>query len=199
MGEKLTRRRIESWLRNPTAGEWLWCGELRGFGIQRRGDEAGDSAAYVAQFRVGRGRLAKRRRTVIGQFPALTPEAARLAAADLINAGRNCRTAMSAVCAEYEVHGNGKQLHSLRQAADLYVGTIVPHRARRIRHLRVRRWASTAESRPVIAAAHVHAPEVRPTRVVRSVWHARRVGSPLEGWRARKRSERCTAKRRRVA
>lgn len=86
MGEKLTRRRIEAWLRNPDGGEWLWCGELRGFGVQRRDSDT--EAAFVAQFRVGTGRLAKRRRTVIGQFPAMTPEAARLAAADLINTGR---------------------------------------------------------------------------------------------------------------
>lgn len=86
MGEKLTRRRIESWLRNPAGGEWLWCGELRGFGVQRRDSDS--EAAFVAQFRVGTGRLAKRRRTVIGTFPTMTPEAARVAAGDLINAGR---------------------------------------------------------------------------------------------------------------
>lgn len=86
MGEKLTRRRIESWLRNASGGDWLWCGELRGFGVQRRGGEG--EAAFVSQFRVGTGRLAKRRRAVIGTFPTMTPEAARVAAGDLINAGR---------------------------------------------------------------------------------------------------------------
>lgn len=59
MGDKLTRRSLDAWLKAADKAAWLWCGELRGFGAHRRGDSR---AAFVVQFRVGRGRLAKRRR-----------------------------------------------------------------------------------------------------------------------------------------
>lgn len=88
MAEKLTRRRIEAWPRRPGDGEWLLCGEVRGFGVQRRVNANGKGeAALVCQFRVGKGRLAKRRRVVIGRFPTLTPESARDSARDMINEG----------------------------------------------------------------------------------------------------------------
>ena len=84
MGDKLTRRAVDAWLKTSAEGQWLWCGELRGFGIHRR---RGVKGAFVAQFRVGRGRLAKRRRVVLGEYPTMTPEEARMLAADHIKAG----------------------------------------------------------------------------------------------------------------
>jgi hypothetical protein len=45
------------------------------------------TAAFVVQFRVGRGRLAKRRRVVLGEYPAMTPEQAREQAVMHISAG----------------------------------------------------------------------------------------------------------------
>ncbi len=84
MGDKLTRRALDAWLKNPTGSAWLWCAELRGFGAHRRDD---GRAAFVVQFRVGRGRSAKRRRVVLGLYPTMTPEQAREGAADHIRAG----------------------------------------------------------------------------------------------------------------
>src|SRR5215470_6853555 len=84
MGSKLTRRSLDAWLKTPAGSAWLWCGELRGFGAHRRDI---DKAAFVVQFRVGRGRLAKRRRVVLGEYPTMTPEQARERAADHISAG----------------------------------------------------------------------------------------------------------------
>src|SRR5262249_28667424 len=82
--DKLTRRTLESWIKTAKHGEWLWCQELRGFGAHRR--EAG-TAAFVVQFRVGRGRMAKRRRVVLGEHPAMPLEQARMLAADHVSAG----------------------------------------------------------------------------------------------------------------
>src|SRR5262245_59276113 len=84
MGEKLTRRALDAWLRSATDGEWLWWGELRGFGCHRRD---GSKASFVVQFRVGRGRLARRRRVVLGDYPTMTPEQARERAAEHVSAG----------------------------------------------------------------------------------------------------------------
>src|SRR5713101_1103131 len=84
MGEKLTRRAVEAWLKSDDGSAWLWCGELRGFGVCRRDNS---KAAFVVQFRVGRGRSAKRRRVVLGEYPTTTPEEARERAADHIRAG----------------------------------------------------------------------------------------------------------------
>ncbi len=84
MGQKLTRRTLELWLKSPNGGAWLWCGELRGFGVHRR---ANGRAKFVVQFRVGHGRSAKRRRVVLGDYPTTTPEEARGRAADHIRAG----------------------------------------------------------------------------------------------------------------
>jgi len=64
MGDKLTRRMLDAWIKAGDNEGWLWCGEQRGFGAQRRGN---GTAAFVVQFRVGRGRLAKRRRVVLGK------------------------------------------------------------------------------------------------------------------------------------
>jgi hypothetical protein len=68
MGEKLTRRALDAWLKSASNGDWLWCRELRGFGAHRR--ENGQ-AAFLVQFRVGRGRTAKRRRVVLGDYPTI--------------------------------------------------------------------------------------------------------------------------------
>lgn len=84
MGDRLTRRSLESWLKAADNGAWLWCGELKGFGIHRRD---GDRASYVVQFRVGHGRLAKRRRVVLGEHPTISPEQARERAVEHIAAG----------------------------------------------------------------------------------------------------------------
>jgi integrase len=81
---KLTRRVMDAWLRSAEGGEWCWCGELKGFGARRR--DRG-RAAFVVQFRVGRGRLAPRRRVVLGDYPTLTPEVARQRAAEHVGAG----------------------------------------------------------------------------------------------------------------
>jgi integrase len=81
---KLTRRVLDAWLRSAEGGEWCWCGELKGFGALRR---EGGRVAFVVQFRVGRGRLAPRRRVVLGDYPTLTPEVARQRAAEHISAG----------------------------------------------------------------------------------------------------------------
>jgi len=83
VGEKLTRRALDAWLKTVD-GEWLWCGEVRGFGARRRD---GDRAAFVVQFRVGRGRTAQRRRVVLGEYPTMTVEEARLQAAEHVSAG----------------------------------------------------------------------------------------------------------------
>src|SRR5262249_12313885 len=58
--------------------------ELRGFGVHRRD---GSKASFVVQFRVGRGRLARRRRVVLGDYPTMTPEQARERAAEHVSAG----------------------------------------------------------------------------------------------------------------
>jgi hypothetical protein len=84
MANKLTRRAIDAWLRNANGSPWLWCGELRGFGAKRRGT---GTASWVAQFRIGKGRLAPRRRVVLGLFPPMSADEARLLAADHIKAG----------------------------------------------------------------------------------------------------------------
>lgn len=84
MGEKLTRRALDAWLKSEVNGPWLWCGELRGFGAHRHDRSR---AAFVVQFRVGRGRLAKRRRVVLGEYPTMTPEQARERAAEHVSAG----------------------------------------------------------------------------------------------------------------
>lgn len=84
MSDKLTRRTLDAWLKSGNGKPWLWCGELRGFGAHRRGD---GQAAFVVQFRVGRGRSAKRRRVVLGEYPTLVPEQARELAAQHISAG----------------------------------------------------------------------------------------------------------------
>jgi integrase len=84
MADKLTRRAIDAWLRNGSGSQWLWCGELKGFGAERRG---GGSASWVAQFRIGKGRLAQKRRVVIGRFPPMGPDEARVLAIDYIKAG----------------------------------------------------------------------------------------------------------------
>ena len=73
MGERLTRRALDAWLKSESNDEWLWCGELRGFGAHRRD---GSKAAFVVQYRVGRGRMATRRRIVVGEYPVLTVEEA---------------------------------------------------------------------------------------------------------------------------
>jgi hypothetical protein len=83
MAEKLTRRLRDTWLKSDVDA-WLWCGEQRGFGAQRRQN---GRAAFVVQFRVGRGRLAKRRRVVLGEYPAMSPEPARERAVEHISAG----------------------------------------------------------------------------------------------------------------
>lgn len=84
MGEKLTRRALDAWLKSETNSQWLWCGELRGFGAHRR--ENG-RAAFIVQLRVGHGRLAQRRRVVLGEYPTMPPESARQQAAELVSAG----------------------------------------------------------------------------------------------------------------
>ena len=84
MGDKLTRRTLDAWIKSGDNEAWLWCGEQRGFGVHRRGN---GTAAFVVQFRVGRGRLAKRRRVVLGEYPAMTPEQAREQAVMHISAG----------------------------------------------------------------------------------------------------------------
>lgn len=84
MPARLTRRTLDAWLKSPSGNAWLWCGELRGFGAHRR--DAGQ-AAFLAQFRVGRGRTARRRRVVLGTYPVMTPEEARERAAGYITAG----------------------------------------------------------------------------------------------------------------
>jgi len=68
MGDKLTRRTLDAWIKSGDNDTWLWCGEQRGFGAHRRGN---GTTSFVVQFRVGRGRLAKRRRVVLGEYPAL--------------------------------------------------------------------------------------------------------------------------------
>ena len=84
MGEKLTRRALDAWLKSASKGQWMWCCELRGFGAHRRGS---GRAAFVVQLRVGRGRLAQRRRVVLGEYPIMTPEEARQEAAEYVSAG----------------------------------------------------------------------------------------------------------------
>ncbi len=83
MSERLTRRAVDAWLKTGK-NEWLWCGEVRGFGAHRRD---GSRAAFVVQFRVGRGRTAQRRRVVLGEYPTMTVEEARQQAAEHISAG----------------------------------------------------------------------------------------------------------------
>ena len=34
MGEKLTRRALDAWFKSESKSQWLWCGELRGFGAR---------------------------------------------------------------------------------------------------------------------------------------------------------------------
>ncbi len=84
MGEKLTRRALDAWLKTESDGAWLWCGELRGFAAHRRDD---GRAVFVVQFRIGRGRFARRRRIVLGDFPAISIEDARNRAVEHISAG----------------------------------------------------------------------------------------------------------------
>ena len=90
MSERLTRRVLDGWLRDGTAGDWTWCSELRGFGAKRRGSKR---AALVVQFRIGRGRAAKRRRVILGEYPTMRPEEARELAVSYINAGLACSPA----------------------------------------------------------------------------------------------------------
>ncbi len=80
---KLTGRVLDAWLRPTEGRDWCWCGELRGFGAHRR---EGGRAALVVQFRVGRGRLARRRRVVLGEYPTLALHLARERAAEHISA-----------------------------------------------------------------------------------------------------------------
>ena len=84
MSDKLTRRALDAWLKAGDESAWLWCGELRGFGAHRRGT---GRAAFAVQFRVGHGRLAKRRRVVLGEYPVMTPEQAQKQAMEHISAG----------------------------------------------------------------------------------------------------------------
>ncbi len=84
MGDRLTRRALDAWLKAGDNGKWLWCGEIPGFGAERR---SAGRAAFVVQFRVGHGRLAKRRRVVLGGYPAMTPEQARELAVPHVSAG----------------------------------------------------------------------------------------------------------------
>ncbi len=84
MSERLTRRALDNWLRDDAAGDWLWCSEMRGFGARRRDAKR---AALVVQFRIGRGRTAKRRRLVLGEYPTMRPEEGRELAASYISAG----------------------------------------------------------------------------------------------------------------
>ena len=89
MGDKLTRRSLDAWIKAGDKEAWLWCGEVRGFGAQRRQN---GRAAFVVQFRVGRGRLAKRHRVVLGEYPAITPEhGPRRHAVWLVSDGINTR------------------------------------------------------------------------------------------------------------
>ena len=53
MGDRLTRRTLDAWLKAGDNGPWLWCGEQRRFDAHRRGT---GTASFVVQFRVGRGR-----------------------------------------------------------------------------------------------------------------------------------------------
>ena len=84
MANKLTRRAIDAWLRNMNGSRWLWCGETKGFGAKRRGT---GTASWIAQSRIGKGRLAQRRRVVLGVYPAMGADEARLLAVDHIKAG----------------------------------------------------------------------------------------------------------------
>jgi integrase len=84
MGDRLTRRWLDAWLKAADKGAWLWCGELKGFGAHHRGN---GRASFVVQLRVGRGRPAKRRRVVLGEYPAIAPEEARQRAVEHISAG----------------------------------------------------------------------------------------------------------------
>ena len=69
VSKKLTRCALDACLKSATNGAWLWCRELRGFGVHCRDN---GQAAFVVQFRVGRGRhLAKCRRVVLGKHPTM--------------------------------------------------------------------------------------------------------------------------------
>ena len=50
MGDKLTRRTLDAWIKSGDNDAWLWCGEQRGFGAHRRSN---GTATFVVQFRVG--------------------------------------------------------------------------------------------------------------------------------------------------
>lgn len=84
MGEKLTRRALDNWLKASGGPQWIWCGELRGLGLRRR---SAGGATFVVQFRVGRGRSAQKRRVTLGTLPAMTLDEARERAAEYVRAG----------------------------------------------------------------------------------------------------------------
>jgi integrase len=81
MGEKITVRTVKA----LSPGETAWDGELRGFGVRRRGEGA---PAYVVKARVGQGRGATQRWITIGQHGAWTPDTARARAAELLREAR---------------------------------------------------------------------------------------------------------------
>src|SRR5436190_5242704 len=124
MGEKLTRRALDAWLKSASEGQGLWCGELRGLGAHRRDN---GRAAFVVQLRVGRGRLAPRRRVVLGDYPTMTPEEARQQAAEHVNAGWKGTDVVARKRAEQSTQA--RQRDTLKELAGAF------HAARRT-HLR---------------------------------------------------------------
>lgn len=81
MGDKITVRAVKA----LSPGETAWDGELRGFGVRRRGDGA---PAYFVKARIGQGRGATQRWMTIGPHGTWTPDTAREKAAELLREAR---------------------------------------------------------------------------------------------------------------
>src|SRR5262245_52433437 len=127
MGDRLTRRALDAWLKSESNNEWLWCSGLRGFGAHRRD---GGKAAFVVQFRVGRGRMAKRRRVVLGEYPVMTVEEGRQQAAEYVSSGWKGNDPVAAKRVLQATQGR-RQRDTFKALADTF------HAARRV-HLKPR-------------------------------------------------------------
>lgn len=83
MGEKITVRTVKA----LSPGETAWDGELRGFGVRRRGEGV---PSYFVKARVGQGRGATQRWLSIGGHGSpWTPDTARDRATELLRAARS--------------------------------------------------------------------------------------------------------------
>jgi integrase len=106
MGDKITVRTVKA----LSPGETAWDGELRGFGVRRRGEGV---PAYFVKVRIGQGRRATQRWLTVGAHGTWTPDTARSRAAELLREAksgndpakaardRNNSPTIATLCADY--------------------------------------------------------------------------------------------------